>query len=1194
MFSTFFFNELKYTLKQPMVYIFLTIIALLVFGATASDSVQIGGSVGNVVKNSPIVITRFVAIMSIFGLLIAAAFYNNAALRDYNNNFNEILFSTPLSKSGYYFGRFFGALIISTIPLLGVYIGVILGAFLAPVIGWEGAERFGTFYFETFINTYFLFILPNMFFAGAVIFSMAMAWRSTVISFVGAMVIIVAYIISGTLMSDIDNETIGAMFDTFGIRTYALSTKYFTPIEKNTVSPGFGGLLLLNRLVWVGLGIVILVVSYFRFSFLEKNKKVKETKGEDKSKARSVSIPKITPIFNGSTEWIQFKSFFFTNFVSIRKSVTFKILFVFSGILLVSSLWGGFEYFGLQSYPLTYEIIDAINGSTLTFIVIILVFFSGELVWRDRDSKINEVVDASPHSSIISLAAKALSLVTITSILNLFFILCGIIYQLGNGYTRIELDVYIIDFLFTNLSLYFVWSGVMIMIQVLVNNKYLGYFISILVLFLWSILLSMFDIQTNMLEVASAPRLRYSDMSGFGPGVYGAIWFNIYWGLFAILSLMIAGALWNRGSDSPLVDRLQVMKKQVSPFFRKGIAVVGIIWLVVAGFVYYNTQVLNSYKTSDEVEELFANYEKKYKKYEGIDLPKITDIKYHIDIFPEERDVHVRAVMKLTNETSIPIDSIHYNYGDDWVPEFAIPNSELVMDDEYFGYRIYKISPAIQPGETIEVEVKTKYISKGFENGMGNRSVLANGTFFSNMSILPTLGYNDGIELSDKNTRKKYDLAPKKRMPELEVNCDKGCMSNYLSNGFSDYINAETFISTSSDQIAIAPGSLVKQWTENDRNYYHYKVDHISQNFYSFISARYEVKTRKWNGVDIEVYYDQKHDVNVDMMLDAVERSLQYYSDNFGPYYHQQCRVIEFPRYATFAQAFPGTMPYSEAFGFVVNLEDESDNNVIDAVIAHEMAHQWWAHQVVGANMQGGTMMSESFSEYSSLMTMKSISETPMQMRQFLKYDHDRYLRGRGSERVKELPLYKVENQQYIHYGKGSVILYALQDYIGEDSVNKAMRTFLEEYRYAKPPYPTSLDFLRHLDPVVPDSMKYLVDEWFKEITLYDNRLTEATYSELDNGKYEIKLLVESVKIKADSMGSETKEPINDWVDIGLFADEDEEDLMYQKRVKFDQPEMEFTIVVDSLPVKAGVDPRHILIDRVFSDNIKTVKKTEE
>jgi len=1190
MFKTFFITELKYTLKQPMVYIFLLLMALFTFGATVSDNIIIGGSVGNVYKNAPHIITIYTTIMTIFGLLIAAAFFNNAALRDYNNQFNEILFSTPIGKSGYFFGRFFGALLLATIPMLGVFLGIIIGSFLAPVFNWVDADRFGSFYLETFTNNYFLFILPNMFFAGTIIYFMATKWKSTTISFVGALLIIIGYIVSGTLMSDIDNETLAGIVDTFGVRTYSVATKYYTPIEKNTISPTFSGLLLLNRLVWIISGIVILIISYFTFSFKEKKKKVK-TKKENKGEERTLFVlPKLNPLFNRKTEWLQFKSFFITNFLSIAKSTTFKILFLFSAIILVSNLIGGFEYFGLQSYPLTYKLLDSITEGTITFVIIILVFFSGELIWRDRENKISEVIDTTAHTSFISLAAKALSLVAITSIIHFFFILCGIVYQLFNGYTRIELDVYLLHFFYSDLILYIVWSGIMIMIQVIINNKYIGYFVSIAVIFVWSILMSIFDIESNMLYFASAPSVQYSDMNAFGPGLYGAMWFNLYWVLFSIISLLIAGALWNRGLKSSLKERILIAKKQVPKNYKFVISAISVIWLLVAAFVFYNTQVLNTYKTSDQMEELAAQYEKKYKKYKKVKLPKITDAKYFIDIFPNKRNVNVKAIMQLTNETDVPIDSIHYIIDEKWNPEINIPNSKLIHEDKDFGYLIYKLDKPLKPEETIEIEIKTKYITKGFENRRGSTSIIKNGTFLNSFQILPTLGYSASMELSDKNTRKKYGLKPKDRMPKLEKNCTENCIANYLTDGLSDFINVETVISTSEDQTAIAPGSLIKKWTENGRNYYHYKVDKPSLNFYSFISAKYEIATRKWNDVDIEVYYDKKHGVNVEMMMDAVERSLKYYTENFGPYYHKQCRIIEFPRYASFAQAFPGTMPYSESIGFVINLEDKNENNIVDAVIAHEMAHQWWAHQLIGAKMQGGTMLSESFAEYSSLMTMKSIAKNPMKMRKFLKYDHQRYLRGRSRETDKELPLYKVENQMYIHYGKGSVILYALQDYIGEDSVNMAMREFLEEYKY-KTPYPTSLDFLKHLEPKVPDSLKYLIDDWFKKITLYDNRLKEAKYKKLDNGKYEVSINTESYKMYADTIGNETKVAINDWIDIGVFSDDDEENLIYQKRVKINKAKMNFTFTVDSLPIKAAIDPRRLLIDRVYSDNIKKVSR---
>ena len=1193
MFREFFIQELSSNLKKPMVYVFTFIITLMVFGAVASDNIVIGGSVGNVYKNAPHVISTYCAILSLFGLLMATAFFNNAALRDHNYNFPEILFSTPINKAGYYFGRFLGALILSTIPLLGVYIGFWMGAEIGPAAGWLDEARIGEFYPITFLNNYLLFILPNMFFAGAIIFAMANKWKSTIISFVGTMVIILTYTLSRTFISDINNETIAALTDVFGITAYSIDTKYYTPIEKNTLSVGFSGFLLINRLIWIGLGAIILITSYFSFSFVAKNKRVKKQKKQETIISEStINELEVNDIPKKESNLSQFKSFFKLNFYSILRSSTFKILFIISILILILTMWGGFEYFGLKSYPVTYKMMEAVGGIAGFFVLIILVFFSGELVWRDRGSKINEVIDSTPHNSMISLSAKTLSLICLSSILNLLFIVISIFYQLANGYTNIEIGVYLQDFIFGTLPTYIIWSAALIFIQVIINSKYVAYFVSIIMLFFTGILMLIFDWQSHMIDFGSSPSYMYSDMNGFGAALESSNWFNLYWILFGLVLLGFAGVIWVRGVTSGFKNRLKSAKKHFTKKYALGFTALLLLWISTGSYVYYNTKVLNTYKTSDEIEQGQVDYEKKYKKYEGINQPVITDAKYIVNIYPEKRKLLAASGLVLQNKSNRAIDSLHYTIDADWNMKLHIKGAELVFEDEDLGYLIYKLKEPLAPKERMVLLVEASYISKGFENNVSNTSVAKNGTFINNYAILPSLGYNDRYEINDKNDRKKYDLKPKKRMPDLTANCGRLCHSNYISDAAADWVNVETIISTSSDQMAIAPGSLVKEWSENGRNYYHYKVDHPSLNFFNFMSAEYEVSRKKWNGIDIEIYYDESHPYNIEMMSKAVEKSLKYYTENFGPYFHKQARIIEFPRYATFAQAFPGTMPYSEAFGFIVNLEDEDDNNVIDAVIAHEMAHQWWAHQEISAKMQGATMLTESFSEYSSLMVMKeSLNDDDIQMKKFLKYDFNRYLRGRSGEVEKELPLYKVENQTYIHYGKGSVILYALQDYIGEEKVNNALKSFLEAYRYKEPPYPTSLDFLEHLEKQVPDSLNYLIDDWFKEITLYDYRLKEATYKENSNGKYQVTMDIEAYKLKADTIGNEIKVDMNDWVDIGIYSDNDEKNLVYQDRVKFNKNELSFTIEVDSIPVKAAIDPRRMMIERVITDNVKTVEK---
>ena len=1189
MFKIFFLSELRYSFRNPMVYLFFLIVFLVVFGANVSDNIVIGGSIGNVYRNAPNVITTFSIIMTLFGLLFAAAFFNNSALRDHENNFQEIIFSKPIDKFGYFMGKFSASLLLSTIPLTGVFFAVIIGSKIAPLMGWIEPERYGPLYLQTFVSNYFIFILPNMFIGGAIIYSLAQQFKNTTVSFVGAMLILVGYSIAGELTSDIDNEKIAALVDTFGIRTYNITSKYYTPLEKNTLNPSLSGLLLYNRIIWIGLASLILLASYSRFTFSTKKTKKNKIKAENVNNELLVSVKSLPESeISKDSMFTHFKSFFKLNMSSIYKHVTFKILFAFSIIQLIAGLASGYEYLGLKSYPLTNLMIDQISGSSGLFIIIILVFFSGELVWRDRDVQINEVIDSTPHSSLVPLFSKALSLLSLSILIHLSLVFVTIIYQLAMGYTEIEFSLYLKDFIYNLFPFYFSTCAVVVAIQVIVNNKYIGYVVSVIVLLVLDIILLVLDISSNMISFTATPYMIYSDLNGFGPSNIGVFWFSVYWMLFAMFLFTLSGFIWNRGAVKSFKERLNGFKSNITKPYVIIVSSIGMIWIAVSFFVYYNSQILNTYNSIDRSEELAVSYEKIYKKFNTLPLFKIIEAKYNIDIFPKKKSADVLALLTVINDSKKPIDSILLNVNKQWDLTFDFPNASIISKDDDHGVHFYGINPPMLPGDTLILKINNKFETKGFSNGGETTSIVKNGSFLNNFSILADVGYDSNKELSDKNKRTKFGLPLKERMPELEIDCGVNCNKNYLSNGFSDYINVETIISTSFDQIAIAPGSLIKEWIQDDRKYYQYKVDHPSQNFYSFISADYKIAKRKWNEIDIEIYYDSKHSVNIEVMLDAVERSLEYYTENFGPYYHKQCRIIEFPRFSNFAQAFPGTMPYSESFGFIIDLEDEEDNNVIDAVIAHEMAHQWWAHQVVGADMQGGTMLSEAFSEYSSLMTLKKMAKTPMKMREMLKYDHDRYLRGRSGEREKELPLYKVENQSYIHYGKGSVILYALQDYIGEDKVNSSMKDFLEQYRY-KTPYPTSLDFLDILKSKVPDSLNYLINDWFKEITLYDNRLKTATAKRLDNGKYEVKIEIAASKIKADSLGNEIAVTLNEWIDIGVFSDMDEKELIYQKRVRVNDSLMNFTMVVDSLPLKAGIDPRHILIDRVFDDNIKTV-----
>ena len=305
--------------------------------------------------------------------------------------------------------------------------------------------------------------------------------------------------------------------------------------------------------------------------------------------------------------------------------------------------------------------------------------------------------------------------------------------------------------------------------------------------------------------------------------------------------------------------------------------------------------------------------------------------------------------------------------------------------------------------------------------------------------------------------------------------------------------------------------------------------------------------------MSLEVYYDAKHPYNVDRMIESAKKSLDYYSTHFSPYQFRQLRILEFPNYAQFAQAFAGTVPYSESIGFIADLRDKEKIDYVFYVTAHEIAHQWWAHQVIGANVQGATMLSESLAQYSALMVMEH-EYGPHRMRRFLKYELDKYLTAAPPSATRNCRLALNENQQYIHYNKGSVVFYALKDAIGEDTLNRILAGFLKKWAFKGPPYPTTRDFMADLYAGTDAKFHPLIRDLFERIVFFDNRAVEATAKKRADGKYVLTLKVHSAKLVAEGKGKETEEKMDELVDIGVFSrppggKEDDEKVLYlQKR----------------------------------------------
>jgi ABC-2 type transport system permease protein len=350
------------------------------------------------------------------------------------------------------------------------------------------------------------------------------------------------------------------------------------------------------------------------------------------------------------------------------------------------------------------------------------------------------------------------------------------------------------------------------------------------------------DVSSHLVVFNTAPRIEYSDMNAYGTALKGWVWFKAYWWAFAAVLLVLALFFQVRGKETTMRWRLRLAGARWRN--SKWLALPALLaWVALGSWNYYNTKVLNEVRSDDEDEEDAVYYEKTYKKYEGILQPHFTDISFTIDLDPATRSLKSVAEVTVRNKGNAPIDSLHLLLGEGIEQEVELPNAALVVNDDRVNYRIYKLAQPLAPGADLHFKVIATHEQKGFENRVSVMQLNGNGTFFNNMDLLPTIGYTSGGELQDKSDRKDQDLPPKERMPRLSEDPSKR-MQTYLV-GNSDWVNVRTVISTSEDQIAIAPGSLKRDWKEKGRHYFEYVVDHKSMNFYSFMSARYEVHREK-------------------------------------------------------------------------------------------------------------------------------------------------------------------------------------------------------------------------------------------------------------------------------------------------------------------------------------------------------------
>lgn len=1182
--------ELRYQLRSPVFWVGCALFFLLTFGAVTVDQIQIG-SAGNVKVNAPFAILQTLAVMSLFAVFVHVAMVAGTVIRDDETGFAPLIRSTRLSKGAYLGGRFTGAAIAAFLVLACMPLAVAVGS----AMPWLDPEEVGPFVLSHYLWALFVYALPTMLIVAAGCFALATLTRSMMWSYVAAVAVLVGYFVTRGLLRDPQYDTWSGLLDPFGLSALGITTRYWTATERNTLLPPLQGLMLWNRLLWLGIAAALLALAWRRFRFAEPGVGGGAAAVEKAGTERPPATPLgALPAPRGRAGLAQLGALARHDMGFVFRSPAFFVLLAIGVLNGGGAAWFTGEWYGSGSYPVTRLMVQALQGAFTIMPLIIAVYYAGELVWRDRERRLHEIVDATPAPDLVHLLPKIAAIALVLAATGAVAVLTGMGVQLAKGWTRLEPLNYLLWFWLPTLVGALQLAVLAVFVQVLVPHKALGWALMLLQI-VALVAMATAGFEHNLYTFAGTPPVPLSDFNGMSRFWVGAAWFMAYWGAFCTLLAVLAWALWRRGTTIALRPRLARLPRRLRGAGGAWAGAALVAWAGTGAWIFHNTNRLETYLPTPEAEALLAQAEKTLLPLEALPLPRITAVTLDVQLYPQEARAVTTGRYRARNRTERPIEELVVQ----WNPrlamdELVIPGATLAQEygepGRRWGVRRYRLQPAWAPGEEREIAFRTTLAERGFPNGQPLTRIVDNGSFLDNTEITPALGVDRERFLKDRSKRRQNGLPADLRPPKLE---DDGARWRSPFRADSDWVQAEIRVTTDADQTPIAPGQTVSETVKDGRRSVLFRPDAPINHFFSIQSGRFAVQRDRLGEIELAVYFHPGHGQNVERMLKAMKASLALFSEAFSPYQFKQARIQEFP-YGNFAQSFANTIPYSENLGFLSRLTDPQKIDVATYVTAHEIAHQWWGHQLVPSDQQGATMLVESFAQYSALLVMEQVYG-PEQMRRFLRYELDRYLRARGGEVVEELPLARVENQAYIHYYKGALALWWLKEVVGTEVVNGAMAEMLKRHAFKEAPYPNTRDFLAILREKAGPQHEQLIVDLFETITLWDVKTTAAKATKRADGRWDLALTVQARKLRADGLGQETEVPMDEAFEVGAFRIEpgaagfDAGAVVAVQRMKVKSGEQVLTLVVDQQPAWAGVDPYNKRIDRHSADNGRAV-----
>jgi len=1055
--NAIFQYELNQTTRRWTLYPMILIIVLLgvfcgnKFNMTAGEGIYL---------NSPYTIGFMIGMFSLSIIFFAILYASQILLKEWDAKFDLVIFSLPFSKLTYLTGKFWFFYLKTFLSFGLLVLGFVIGQNLRT--GDEMQMGLNVWHY---VYPLLVFGLLNSLFVCSFLFFLAYRTHKKLLVVIGGLLLYVLYMVllvfsnspfmSGSIPQSIEAQQISAILDPFGLSAYFFEARSFSVDQKNDGIVPLTNILLLNRGIILFISGLFLWGSYKFFSFSRKQsqkakKNVKAKEVNSILNLKSIKTPKLN--FGSVMDFKSALSFTKLDLIYLFKSVIIAAVSLLLIFLIGMEMYADIDK-GIrlpEKYATSGLLATSISSNFHLFGLLILAYFVNDLYWRSHASNFT-LIERSIYFSKSKMTGHFISATILVSFFTTLLIIEGLIFQFSYGYFSVDWKAYLGVFIFNAIPL-ILFSAFLLLINDTINNRYVSLGVSTVSVFALASPLSNYIYSYPLLHIFSGYNGIYSDFNGYG----------IYLSAFSqrlLFGIGLIAFLW-------LINnfiKTRVLSKKTSVF------VLVLVILGVTSGIFF----MKGYMPKNEDQTILeaVNYEKSYRKYEAIPQPTITDVTTQINLYPSKNAYEISGHYVLSNQTNEAIHKVLVNFHSDLNIENALfkNGSESIQIKEHVTE--ISLDEPLQPNEEASLSFSLSYKWYAVNGHQSFNAIVNNGSFMRISNYYPTFGYQNDREIDDVEKRAEFNLGKASELKALES-------PQVFKN---DFINLEMTISTEKPQIALGTGDLIKQWSENNRNYALYTADTIPFRF-ALASAEYEHKSIQHKDKTINVYYSKKHFENVEHLIENAKITLDYCIDNFGEYPFKTISFVEISAFTKgfAATAYPSAIFMTEDMIFHTNLEGDKKQDVINELAGHELSHLWWGNSQINPDYrEGATMLTETLAMYTEMMLYKKMHGYE-KMKERLEIHQQIYDNEKGL--YDNQPLYKVKpGYSHIAYSKGALVMVELSELIGENQVNLALKNFLKNNQYPKKP--TSLDLLNEFYKIAPNKMvKSKIDELFKTI----------------------------------------------------------------------------------------------------------------